>query len=333
MIQNYINHIVFVVDRSSSIDYNGLSDAIVKVFDTQIEYLAKRSKELDQETRVSVYLFGDDTECLIYDMDVMRLPSLKKHYRAYGNTALIDGTFKAIEDLEQTAQLYGDHAFLTYVLTDGEENKSRKTGAALARKIDSLPENWTVAVLVPNQTGVYEAKKHGFPTNNIQVWATNRGGLQEAGKNIREATDRFMQGRAKGVRGTKNLFALDTDNLTKKTVRQALDELSPREYVLLSVQRTSPIREYVEDEVGQYVVGSVYYELMKAETVQAGKQIVVRDKDSGKVYSGRNARKILGLPDYSIRVAPTDHDGYDIFVQSTSVNRKLLKHQNIIVLK
>ena len=174
-IQNYINHIVFVVDSSGSM--SGLSNDVVKVFDAQIKHLAIRSKELDQETRVTVYLFNNSVRCLIYDKDVLRLPSLQDYYRADGGTALIDGTVTALEDLALTPQKYGDHAFLAYVMTDGEENASRHTSQDLVTKIKNLADNWTVAVLVPDQTGVHESKKFGFPANNIQVWNTTAGGI------------------------------------------------------------------------------------------------------------------------------------------------------------
>lgn len=55
-LQHYINHIALVVDKSGSM--GPLKDAVVKVFDREIENLKKRSIELNQETRISVYLFG-----------------------------------------------------------------------------------------------------------------------------------------------------------------------------------------------------------------------------------------------------------------------------------
>src|SRR5688572_3626524 len=147
MEQNYINHIALVLDESLSM--NSRREKVVQVADNQIKYLATRSEELDQETRVSVYTFNTQVRCLIYDKDVLRLPSLRGLYKPSGMTALIDATIKSQEDLAATAQLYGDHAFLTYVLTDGAENASRKKSTALKSKLESLPENWTVAVLVP----------------------------------------------------------------------------------------------------------------------------------------------------------------------------------------
>jgi hypothetical protein len=331
-IQNYINHIVFVVDKSGSMSH--LSDEVVKVFDSQIAHLATRSKELDQETRVSVYLFANGVDCLIYDMDVMRLPSLRDHYNAGGGTALIDGTITAVDDLSETPQKYGDHAFLVYVLTDGEENQSRSSASTLAKKIDGLKDNWTLAVLVPNQNGVFEAKKFGFPVNNIQVWSTTKDGVEEVGRTIRVATDNFMTSRSAGIRGTKNLFNLDSSKLTTTKVGKMLQELAAREYELLPVHKDAVIKDYVESWTKrEYIKGSTYYQLVKPETIQPYKQICVQDKRNGKVYSGTNARQILSLPDFEVKVSPATHGNFDIFVQSTSVNRKLPRGTKIIVLK
>ena len=331
-IQNYINHIVFVVDSSGSM--SGLSNDVVKVFDAQIKHLAIRSKELDQETRVTVYLFNNSVRCLIYDKDVLRLPSLQDYYRADGGTALIDGTVTALEDLALTPQKYGDHAFLAYVMTDGEENASRHTSQDLVTKIKNLADNWTVAVLVPDQTGVHESKKFGFPANNIQVWNTTAGGIAKAGETIKAATDNFMAARAKGLRSTKNLFDLDVTKLTSAAVVTNLNQLSPTDYLLIPIQADSVIKPLVESWTkSPYINGSSYYQLTKPEEVQSYKQICIQDKVNGRVYSGVNARALLSLPNQSVKVNPASHNTFDIFVQSTSVNRKLIKGTKLLVLK
>jgi predicted Rdx family selenoprotein len=304
------------------------------VADAQIAHLAKRSKELDQETRVSVYLFSDRTECIIYDKDVMRLPSLKSFYKTSGCTALIDASLLSISELKQTAQLHGDHAFLIYVLTDGQENASRSSHAVISQTINELPENWTIAALVPDQTCVFEAKRFGFPADNIQVWSSEKaGGFEEAGQQIKKATENFMQARAAGVRGTRNLFQLDASKLKKTTVKKNLTILKPSEYEIIPVRKDSPIRAYAEDWFDSYTIGSGYYQLMKKEVIQNYKQICVQDKKTGKVYSGDNARTLLGLPDFEVKVAPSTYGDFNIFVQSTSVNRKLIAGTQLLILK
>lgn len=330
MKQNYINHIAFVIDASGSMA--GLSDTVVDIFDSQIAYLAKRSKELDQETRASVYLFSDDSRCLLFDMDVMRLPSLKGLYSPSGGTALIDAVEKSITDLEDTSTLYGDHAFLIYALTDGEENRSSQTPSEISSRIKRLDDNWTLGVLVPNQRGVSEAKRFGFPESNIQIWEVGSVGLKKASSVIQRSADTFMQNRAKGIRGTKNLFQVDASGLSSSAVKKTLTELRASEYQMLNVRKDCVIQPFVESWLKQYVKGSAYYQLTKPEVVQASKQICIQHKRNGKVYSGDEARELLGLPQHDLKVAPGSFGDYNIYVQSTSSNRKLIGGTSLLVL-
>src|SRR5690349_7308868 len=121
--QRKINHVAFVVDESGSME--GLADEVPKVFDAQVRWLAELSTKMDQETRVSLYtLTGTTVTCVLYDQDALRLPSLAGHYRPRQGTPLVQAVGKAISDLKQTPELYGDHGYLLFVLTDGEENTS-----------------------------------------------------------------------------------------------------------------------------------------------------------------------------------------------------------------
>lgn len=333
-INNYINHVLFVLDQSGSM--LDLTDQVVKVFDAQIAHLAKRSKEMQQETRVTVFVFNTTVECIVYDKDVLRLPSLKGLYRPSGSTALIDATLEAIADLQQTPEKHGDHAFLGYVMTDGEENASRRNSSdnlrdALAR----LPDNWTMAVLVPDQKGVHEAKHFGFPASNIAVWSTTTAGVTEAGRTIREATESFMTARTQGIRGTRTLFAtVDTTHLTHKDVIQTLVEVPQSNYLIAVVRTDMAIRDFVEHYTQiPYRKGCAFYLLTKPETVQSYKLIAVRNKQTGKVFTGLHARQLLGIPDTNVRLAPGSYAAFDVYIQSTSVNRRLIGGTTVLVMR
>lgn len=328
-----INHIVFVIDASGSMA--SLQNSVVRVFNTQIKYLSRRSQELNQETRVSVYLFNDETTNLVYEKDVMRLPSLAGQYRPSGGTALLDGTIKALEDLQQTAQLYGDHAFLVYVITDGAENGSTQGAQTkLNQMISTLSTHWTLAVLVPDQQGVFEAKKFGFPANNIQIWNTTVAGVETAGNSIQAATEGFLTNRQQGIRGTTNLFQMDLSSLTSAAVVQTLTPLTVTNYTLYPVTVTGSIKALVENITGQpYKKGSTYYQLSKPETVQKTKKICIQDKTTHQMFTGPNARTLLGFPSTAdVEVNPSALGNFDIYVESTSVNRKLLANTNILVM-
>lgn len=331
-IQNYINHVAFVIDASSSM--SGLTNEVTNVFDNQIAYLARQSKDMDQETRVSVYLFESKVKCLIYDMDVLRLPSLVDFYEANGMTALIDGTLQALQDLSAIPELYADHSYLIYVLTDGAENQSNNPSSLLRKTIEDLDDNWTIAIFVPDELCKKHAINYGFPEHNIETWSVGKGAVKNIGETIRKTTTSFMTNRTQGIRGTRNLFKVDAAHLTKTIVSQSLEQLSAREYEVIPVRKDASIRDYIEDYTKQpYVVGSGYYSLTKKETIQPNKSICIRDRKNGKVYSGHNARKLLGLPDFEIKVSPETYGNWEIYVQSNSTNRKLIKGTDVIVLK
>ncbi|MER8046721.1 vWA domain-containing protein [Streptomyces sp. NPDC094032] len=340
--QNFINHVALVLDASSSMAH--LRSKVVEVADQQIEYLARRSRELDQETRVTVYVFADKVECVIYDKDVLRMPSLKQLYRVGGMTALLSAALKSQRELAQTAQLYGDHSFLTFVLTDGQENAShrcpdapaqdpRALVAAVAGMIETQEDNWTLAVLVPDQMGRREAMQCGFPKDNIAIWdATSTQGLQEAGQVIREATEKFMVGRTKGIRGSRSVFTAGAAVSRQSVEAAGLVPVSPSDFALVPVARDVAIREQVVESGHTYRTGCAYYQLSKSEKIQARKQIAVLEKKTDRVYTGPQARALLGLPDEEVRVKPDHNDEFTVFVQSTSVNRKLVPQTRLLVM-
>lgn len=327
--QRLINHVALVLDGSSSMTSH--KNKLVQVADEQIRYLALRSEELQQETRVSVYLFNDNVQCLIFDMDVMRLPSIQDLYRAQGMTALVDAVVKSQTDLATTSQIYGDHAFLSFVLTDGMENASRNSWTVMGRHTNGVQDNWTVAFLVPDQQSVAYMRRIGASQGNIAIWDTaSATGIADAVSTIRTATDNFMTGRASGVRGSASVFSTGPQNVNSKTVHSTLTPV--KNVALLPVLQKSRIDEFVFSHYGTYRPGMGYYQLTKTETIQKQKQIIVVEKSTGVAYGGAEARHLIGLPDDdSVRVRPDRNPEYDIFVQSTSVNRNLMPNTRLLV--
>lgn len=327
---NIINHIGMVLDASSSMQAH--AEKLIQAADAQIKHLATRSTELDQETRISVWTFSyaSQIDCVVWDKDVLRLPSIRPFYLPSGMTALVDGTLRSIDDLDETPQRYGDHSFLVYVLTDGQENNSKKRPEGLPKalfdRIARLPDNWTLAALVPDTNGVHEAKRFGFPAGNIERWDTaSATGATEAGERIRQATDSYMTARASGVRSTTTLFSTGADAVNDRTVKAAgLTPLRPSSYLLIKVgNEDATIRDFAQREAGQYVIGRGYYELTKAEDIQPGKDLAFMSKTTGEIYVGPAARALVNLPPMQVRVKPDHNLDFRTFVQSTSTNRRL----------
>ena len=327
------NHVALVLDASGSMARHTTS--LIKVADDLVAYLARRSKELNQETRISIYTFSGITSCLVWDMDVLRAPSIRTLYRASGTTAMIAATMSALDDLAKIPEIHCDHAFLAYVLTDGEEQVNVSWGPKLSEKLMGFGENWTVAAVVPDQTAKFEARKMGFPGGNIDVWNTQSDrGTAEAGTSITRSLNTYMTGRAAGVRGTVNLFA-DASVLNENTVAAAgLRSLTASEFKLIPVAPGSPkeLRDFVIHSGLRYRMGSNFYQLMKPETIQPQKAIAIFEKATGKVFTGAQARQLLGLGDVQARVRPTRNPSFDVFVQSTANNRHLMVGTKLLVL-
>lgn len=326
----YKNHVYVVFDTSGSM-YN-IIDKSVEVFNTYIDILRIKSLKYEQETRISFYKFDSRVDCLISDVDVARPVKLDK-VSASGPTSLFDAINLAIQDSKLVSQKYGDHSFIIYVITDGEENTSKTTFKDLKDSIKELPNNYTIAALVPNRQSIGDMKLLGLSEGNIIEWKTTLTGVEEVGRIMQDTTDNFMQGRKSGVRSSKTIFS-DLSQVNKDNVTQVLKEENKRNYTIianLDVQAVE-IRPLVTDNVNiNYTKGCAFYELVKNEHIQASKEIMIQNKKTGKVYSGSNARALLGLPNSEVKFKVGDFGEWIIFVQSTSVNRKIIPKQRVIV--
>lgn len=338
MEQKPINHVAMVIDASPSMD--GQQDTVIKVFDNQVKFLARRSKELNMETRITVYMFSSTWggkpgfEALCYDMDVLRLPSLAGEYRLLeGRTALIDAAIRSQEELAQTAVLYGDHAFLTFVLTDGQENASRKTSADLKKLLQGQGDNWTMAVLVPDFNGKMWCTDMGFPASNVAIWdATSKQGVEEAGEQIQQATDNYLTQRSMGVTTKTGVFDMSTATVNHKTVKKLKEIVTGIE--ILPVHTAQDITRFITVEHGRtFRQGKYYFPLVKREKVGPQKNVVIRHKISKKVFGGPEVRELLGLPDHEVSIKPGINTEYDVFVQSTSTNRNLIPGHDLLVIE
>ena len=95
-------------------------------------------------------------------------------------------------------------------------------------------------------------------------------------------------------------------------------------FQLLHVDVPTDIKTFVENTGARFKKGMGFYELTKAEDVQETKEVILRDKISGDMFTGKDARNLIGIP-YGTRGRVKMRDGkYDIFIQSTSNNRKLV---------
>lgn len=334
------NYIGFARDHSGSMsliarlaarDYN---DNIVGIKDAALEHSI--------DTVVSVVELGygdtDKVRTVISNSSVIALSPIKEtDYTARGRgTPLFDAVgelieqFQAVPDVDST-----DVSFLVFVTTDGGENASRKySGKAIAALVKKLQatDRWTFVFRVP-KGDAYTLTQYGIPAGNIQEWEQSEKGMTVSTVQTKSAFKGYYAARSAGVKSTDKFYA-DLSTVTINEVKAQLVDISKEVevYRVDKVNDSVQIRDFVEAQGYTYTKGCAFYQLAKTEKVQDYKQLAIRDKVKGHVYSGAAARDMLGIPHFGeVKLAPGQHGQYDIFVQSTSFNRKLSEGTNLMI--
>jgi hypothetical protein len=312
-------------------DYNG-----------QIEGLKEGSTEFNIDTIVSVVHCGvgrqATVERKVVNSSVNAVTPIKDgSYDADGHATPL---FKSIEELISMMEGVPDAndpevSFVLQIITDGGENvynasQVRKVVTKMAALMRT--DRWTFSFRVPRgeKAGLVGL---GIPGGNILEWDQTEAGMKQATASNKAATRSFYAARASGAKSTDKFYT-DLSEVSLKEVKAALVDISKQVdvYVVDARNDDVQIRDFVQAQGVTYTKGCAFYELSKTETVQDYKQIAVRDKNSGAVYSGFAARDLLGLPHSGdAKVAPGAHGQYEIFVQSTSFNRKLKKGTNLMI--
>jgi hypothetical protein len=135
----------------------------------------------------------------------------------------------------------------------------------------------------------------------------------------------IQQGRM--TRSMNNMFAaLGGRRRADSFERSAcLVSVHPSRFQVLVVDEEQPISNFVGEQGLNFRPGRGFYMLTKSEKVQGTKEVILRDKHTGDFFTGKKVREMLGLPvrDVDVRLHPVHIEQYDVFVQSTSYNRKL----------
>ena len=125
----------------------------------------------------------------------------------------------------------------------------------------------------------------------------------------------------------KNFATLSGRKISEKFIRKgkSLSVVPSGRFQIMNVEADISIRDFVEENGLTFKTGRGFYEFTKTELIQERKEVVLRDKETGDMYSGDKARERIGLaPGERAKIKPTYLADYDIFVQSTSYNRRLV---------
>jgi hypothetical protein len=330
------NYVGIVLDKSTSME--GLRDKVINVFNHLTEDQVAQADANGIDLRLSLYMFADAVDALYVDAGPKSLtPLSRENYKPAGWTALMDGVKRAVDDSAKMHDATAPHvSHLIMVLTDGYENRSRlisQTNFTRLLADKQATGDWTFAFYVPPGNKKDLANSFGVPMGNIMEWEQSAKGVDDVREQTVHAASAYYASRAAGVKMSSSFFVkTDLSNLTPEELRKKLDDVSGR-YKSYAVTGESEIREFVENATGKpYPIGRVFYQLSKTEKIQDHKQVLLQEKGKKALWGGAEARQILGLPDAGeARVMPGNHANYDIFVQSTSTNRKLVRGTKVWV--
>ena len=332
-----------ILDHSGSMASNGKTRAAMADFNQLIDGLQKDTADYQVATLVSVLGCGVITsEHTGYRATygnkfstVLTPPqSIQKMntYSANGNTPLYDAIGMLVQHFDGMPDSK-EAQILIEVLSDGEENGSKSyyetTIRDLIKEKDAL-DNWTFVARTNNPhqfTGI------GFHTDNIEVWdGQTEQSLVRTTLESTQSRSSYLAAVSTGTLRKTTSFYTDLSKVSLADVQGNMTDISKNVRVF-QLPTTEVIQPFVEKMMGSYVKGTAFYQLTKTEdVVQDYKILLVLDKKSGAVYSGRDARSLLSLPTTgNCKIIPGNHGNFEVYIQSTSINRKLPGGSKLII--
>jgi len=94
-------------------------------------------------------------------------------------------------------------------------------------------------------------------------------------------------------------------------------------FKILQVPKKCTIKQFVLSNDLEFKCGRGFYEFTKPEIISHKKEVVLVEKSSGKMFTGRDACRMIGAGS-GIRIPPTAFETWRVFVQSTSYGRNLM---------
>jgi len=119
-------------------------------------------------------------------------------------------------------------------------------------------------------------------------------------------------------------MAAKARTFTGKTERpDGLKEVEEGRFRILHVPKKCTIKQFVLSNSLEFKCGRGFYEFTKPEIVSHKKEVVVVEKSSGAMFTGRDACRLIGAGS-GMRIPPTIFETWQVFVQSTSYGRNLM---------
>lgn len=321
------NFIALVLDSSGSM--SSLSNKVIDMTNRLIDEFKTNATKFNQETYLTLITFGNRSKVHYTNIPIDRVNKITNEYRINGMTALFSAVTDAVQSIDNASK---EDSFIVYTLTDGEENASlfnhvSNIGRLLKEKQQT--DQWSFIFQLPKGHEAQFCNRYGIPTDNVRGWDITEAGLLLAQQQASAGFNTYYQARAVGKKSVSNFFA-DLSKVDPKELGKLKDV--SRQYKVYQVEKEAVVKDFVEEKTKKpYVLGCAYYQLYKKELVQGNKDLLVMEKGKKKIIGGEQARQLIGLPKEDVKLDPYDLSKYEVFPQSSSVNRKLARGTKVIV--
>lgn len=322
---------ILVLDNSGSMV--GIRHEAKKSFDQTLQDLKDNAQKYNEMSVTSTYLFGTEITRVQNQVNTALASPLGSYYPDEGGTRLFDAVGRAINDHKFVIDPYSDVSYLLIVITDGDENQSsnfnQNTLNDLMTQVQAT-DKWTITFQLPKGAKRNFCSRFNIPEGNVMEWEQNEDGVRQSTIARSAGVGSYYAARSQGASKVSNFYTVNANDIKARDLNRKLDNVAGQTKSW-NVEREVEIKPFVESHLGYYTPGTAFYQLTKTEEVQSYKQILVQKKFTKEIYAGREARDLLGLPvGKTCKVKVGNLGDYDVFIQSTSVNRKLVRGTRVI---
>lgn len=192
---------LIILDESGSMDcvwaqtISNCNETLQTIFSAQKEFYAT------QDHFISIYTFQDagplKSRYLLRNRPIAEARMLTaKDYRPNGCTPLYDAVGETLTDLEAVAEMHDDAVASVTIITDGEENSSRRySGSDVAKIISRLKEKgWNFNIIGANID--VESLAKDLHIDNTLKWEQTQEGTSSMGKKLNESQRSYYRAMA-----------------------------------------------------------------------------------------------------------------------------------------
>lgn len=302
-------------------DDSGSMTSVRPAIEKQVREVTDKLSKERPDWKVEVWTFGEGhqvrSKCLAKDLFTTSL-GLRQ-----SRTDLCQTLFAAA-----TAAMEAKIPTLVYLITDGGATDSHPHQEHAARAVTAAIASGKVTfACVAPLAGMATILQCGIPKACTRDWDGKADDLIAVNKEVVSGISDFAAARDAGATQVNKFF------VNGRKLEAILDKLIDVTKLcrVLPVTKECVLQPFVEEHKLVFTPGANFYPLTKKETLRQNRAILVRKRGTQQIYSGL-VREALELPkDRDVTVEPGDMGNLELFLESASNNRLLVRGTDLIV--